>query len=153
MADWKTRLWRVFISGTEAMLAVFGLGAVMLLRDISAGVASGAYNREAASGFGILALVVWGGSALLLLLVLAIDGGVWVIRTVGDDATPLHEPGRRVGIELLIAGLIAVFGIGSGSASGVLAVLFLGSLVLYVWVLIHLAVSTVGVVRDVVAGS
>lgn len=153
MTDWKTRLWGLFIWGVAAVLAVSGLGAVVLLRDISAGVASGAYNREAASGFALMALVVWGGSAVLLLLTLAIDGGVWVIRTVGDEAISLREPARRVGIELLVAGVLAVFGIGSGSARGVFAVLLLGSLVLYIWVLIHISVSTVGVVRGVVAGS
>lgn len=140
MNDWLRRAGSVLLSGVEALLALAILGAVGMLFDLQAGVQSGAYNREAASGFVIGSFALWLFASVGLVVVGGGHATAWSVLVVRDDgAGALKDGVVRVGLELLVAGALYVGFVGTETPYGPFSLVLGASAVVALGLLVHVA--------------
>lgn len=148
MNDWVRRAGSVLVSGLEVLLALAMLFSVWILLDVQAGVESGAYDREAASGFVIGFFALW---LLASLGMVAVAGSHAVVRSilVADDDGPgaLRDGLVRVGVELLLSFVLYVGVVGTGAPFGAFSLVLGATAVVAIGLLVHVAVDAVRFAR------
>lgn len=153
MNDWLRRVGSVLLSGFEAFLALAVLGAAGMLFDLVAGVESGAYNREAASGFVIGSFALWLLASVGLVSVGGGHGAAWSVLVVRDDGTGALVAGVvRAGVEHLVAGALYVVIVGTGTPFGTFSRVLGASAVVAIGLLFHVA-GDVGLLAKRLASS